>query len=201
MTWSALALELLAAPLALVKRLRPWVWLALLAMHLGLIVLIDFVDLSVGMLIIHAFTFDPAWLPPRERSQPLWLFYDGTCGLCHGAVRSVLAEDRTGIFRFAPIGGEAFVARVGDQVARTLPDSIVLQTASGELLTRSAAVRAVLDELGGLWRVVAVGMGLVPRAISDFFYDRVASVRRRLFRAPRDVCPVMPSELRTRFAS
>ena len=32
-------------------------------MHLGLIVLIDFADLWRGMVFLHAFTFDAAWLP------------------------------------------------------------------------------------------------------------------------------------------
>lgn len=63
LTWSALALELCAAPLAIITRVRPWIWLALVGMHLGLIVVVDFADLSMGMLLMHAFTFDPAWLP------------------------------------------------------------------------------------------------------------------------------------------
>lgn len=61
-SYGSLGLELLFAPLALVRRLRPWLWVALLGMHLGLIVLIDFADLSLGMVMIHAFTFDPGWL-------------------------------------------------------------------------------------------------------------------------------------------
>lgn len=67
MTWGALALELACAPLGLARRLRPWLWLALVGMHLGILVLIDFADLTVGMLVAHAFTFDPAWLPSWAR--------------------------------------------------------------------------------------------------------------------------------------
>lgn len=63
-TWGALALELGFAPLALSSRLRPWLWAAMTAMHLSLLVLIDFADLTAGMLLAHAFTFDPAWLGP-----------------------------------------------------------------------------------------------------------------------------------------
>ncbi|HZH02738.1 MAG TPA: DCC1-like thiol-disulfide oxidoreductase family protein [Myxococcaceae bacterium] len=37
------------------------------------------------------------------------LFYDGGCGLCHRAVRFVLARDPAGRFRFAPLGGSATV--------------------------------------------------------------------------------------------
>jgi hypothetical protein len=61
-TWGALATELLFAPLALLSRLRPWLWLALLSMHFGLMSLIDFSDLSAGMVMLHLFTFDPTWV-------------------------------------------------------------------------------------------------------------------------------------------
>jgi hypothetical protein len=61
-TWGALATELLFAPLALVSRLRPWLWLALLSMHFGLMTLIDFSDLSAGMVMLHLFTFNPTWI-------------------------------------------------------------------------------------------------------------------------------------------
>lgn len=60
--YGALALELLFLPLALVPSLRPWLWLALLTMHLSLMALIDFADLSFGMLIFHLFVADPNWI-------------------------------------------------------------------------------------------------------------------------------------------
>ena len=66
--WGALAAEALFAPLACVRRLRPWLWLTMVAMHLGLLALIDFADLTLAMLIVHAFTFDPAWLASLRRT-------------------------------------------------------------------------------------------------------------------------------------
>jgi hypothetical protein len=36
-------------------------------MHAGLVVVVDFADLSLGMLLLHAFTFDPAWLARWRR--------------------------------------------------------------------------------------------------------------------------------------
>lgn len=60
-TWGTLFFEIFFAPLALSRRLRPWLWTGMVAMHLGLIVLIDFASLTFGMLVLHAFTFDPGW--------------------------------------------------------------------------------------------------------------------------------------------
>jgi hypothetical protein len=61
-TWTVLALELAFAPLACIRRLRPWLWLSMCALHIGLIIMLDFADLSLGMLMMHVFTWDPAWM-------------------------------------------------------------------------------------------------------------------------------------------
>ena len=199
-TWGALALELLFAPLALARPLRPWLWAALLAMHLGLLALIDFADLSLGMVMLHLFTFDPAWVRAKAPGGTERVFYDGTCGLCHRAVRAVLAEDRAGgAFRFAPLGGEAFRAAVPEALRPGLPDSVVVVRADGAVLERWAAVLHVLARLGGIWRVVGVAGWLVPRALGNRLYDAVARARFRLFARPAEACPVLPADLRARF--
>jgi predicted DCC family thiol-disulfide oxidoreductase YuxK len=133
-------------------------------------------------------------------TDPEILFYDGSCGLCHRAVRFLLWADREGrAFRFAPLGGSTFEARIPPSERRGLPDSMVLRTADGALLTRSAGALHVLRRLGGGWRVLAFLFGLVPRPLRDAAYDFVARVRLRLFARPDDACPVVPPPLRTRF--
>ena len=66
-TWGVLAVELSFAPLALRRRMRPWLWGAMLLMQLGLMVVVEFADLSLGMIMLHLFTFDPAWVGSRTR--------------------------------------------------------------------------------------------------------------------------------------
>jgi len=199
-TWGALALELLFAPLALSRKLRPWLWAATLAMHLGLIALIDFADLSLGMVMLHLFTFDPGWVKPLRAKAAEMIFYDGSCGLCHRAVRFILAEDRRGeAFRFAPLGGDVFRAAAPEGRRGALPDSLVVLTAEGELLSRSSAVLYVMRRLGGMWRIVALIGRLIPVAWRDGGYDAVARTRYRLFRKPESACPLLPGHLRSRF--
>jgi hypothetical protein len=36
-------------------------------MHVGILLLVDFADLTLGMLIVHMYAFDPRWLPTRWR--------------------------------------------------------------------------------------------------------------------------------------
>lgn len=65
----ALSLEVLFAPLALWRRARPALWLGMLSMHVSLVALIQFADLSIGMLVLHALTYDPRWLSRRARRE------------------------------------------------------------------------------------------------------------------------------------
>jgi hypothetical protein len=71
LTWGCLAAELLFLPLSLHRFTRALVWAALVLMHAGILLVVDFADLSIGMLMIHLFTFDRSWMPQswRERMQ------------------------------------------------------------------------------------------------------------------------------------
>lgn len=199
-TWGALALELLFAPLALFRATRPWIWLAMTGLHLGLVLMINFADLTAGMVVLHFFTFDPEWVRPIKAAGTARIFYDGHCGLCHRVVRFVLAEDRTGdTFRFAPLQSEAFQTALSKEKHTDLPDSVVVEGDDGRLLFRSAAVLYIFKRLGGLWRVLAMIAGVTPTALRDGAYDYVARVRYRLFRRPADACPLMPPTIRARF--
>lgn len=198
-TWSALIAELSFAPLALFRRLRPWLWGGMLAMHLGLIVLIDFADLSLGMVMLHLFTFDPGWLQPRDVKTGTMVFYDGHCGLCHRVVRWLIAEDRAGVIRFAPLDSETFRAVVPEAHRAQLPDSVIVQTPEGELLARSTAVLYLMQRLGGVWRALGWLGRAIPVTLRDRSYDAVARIRRRVFAAPTTACPLLPAHLRARF--
>lgn len=188
-SWAALGIELAFAPLALFSRLRPWIWSLALALQL--------VEVNAGMILLHLFTFDPAWIRPLRASGEM-IFYDGQCGLCHRSVRWILAEDADA-FRFAPLDSDKFRETVPETLRASLPDSLVVRTADGAILTRSAGVRHILRRLGGIWRLLAMLMALVPSAILDRLYDGLAHVRYRLFAKPAGVCPMMPPSVRARF--
>lgn len=128
------------------------------------------------------------------------LFYDGDCGLCHRAVRVVLAADPEGrAFRFAPLGGETFRAAVPAATRAALPDSIVLREPDGALHVRTAALRAIGRRLGGGWGLAAAIAGFLPTRLLDAGYDGIARLRSRLFAKPAAACPMLPAHLRARF--
>ena len=199
MAWGALALELVYAPLALFRRARPWIWSAMFVMQIGFI-LIGLPEFSVGMAMVHLFTLDPGWIPARRSERREYIFYDGHCGLCHRGIRFVLAEDLGGkAFTFAPLQGDTCATAIAPEERRDLPDSVVVRTETRQVLTRSDALIYILERLGGLWRVLAAGLSLVPRFLRNAVYDVIARNRHHLFAREAATCPILPADLRSRF--
>lgn len=198
-TWSALALELSFAPLALFRRLRPLIWLAMVGLHLGLLFLVNFADLTAGMLIVHFFTFNPAWIrSPQPAGEHI--FFDGHCGLCHGFVRFVLMEDQSDQpFYFAPLQGELVRSRISDAARAQLPDSVVVIDGKSNIFAQSAAVIYVMKRLGGIWFLAASLLSLMPQALRDFGYATCASVRKTILGTTQELCPLVPARWRARF--
>lgn len=105
------------------------------------------------------------------------LFYDAECSICRRFVAFVVAADRTGVLRIAPLQGTHAqgIRRFHPEFA--LMDSAVFLPREGIPLRRSDAILATLDILSGPWPAVARLGRLVPRPIRDLCYR--AFVRHR----------------------
>jgi len=200
LTWTIMWVELLFAPLALIPRLRPILWTIMLVVQVGFLLLLNFADLTIPMLLFHLLTFDPSWVGSTRARPPETIYYDGHCGLCHWVVRFVLAEDAAAQFRFAPLQGQSFREAVSTAARASLPDSFVVIDERGRLFTQGGAVVHVLRRLGGLWGIVGVGLRLMPAIVLDLGYSGIGRIRYRLFGRQPDTCPVVPETLRSRFS-
>jgi len=138
----------------------------------------------------------PTPLAPLLQEHGFVLLYDGVCGLCNRTVRWILRHDRDGAMRFAPLD-----SAIGREARRLLPslagvDSVILLHRDGAWV-KSTAVLEIARYVGGPWRLALIGY-LLPRALRDWMYDRVARVRYRVF-GRYDACPLPPPEQRQRF--
>jgi predicted DCC family thiol-disulfide oxidoreductase YuxK len=199
LTWTVLYVELFFAVLVLIPKFRMIMWLAMLIIQFGFAFLLNFPDLTAAMVLFHIFTFNPSWVKAKRATGKEVLFYDGNCGLCHRVIRFLLAEDKEGIFKFAPLQSKAFEQMIDKESYQALPDSIVLLTGDGKMLMRSAAVIYLLTHLGGMWRIVGTILYFIPLFIRDAGYDLVGKHRYKMFKKPDDVCPIISEELRSRF--
>jgi predicted DCC family thiol-disulfide oxidoreductase YuxK len=127
------------------------------------------------------------------------VLYDGTCGLCDRSVQLILRHDRRGRFRFAALQsdtGRALLARHGLPVDAL--DTVVL-VEDGHAWTKSGAALRIARRMDAPWPALST-LRLVPRPVRDFFYDRVAKSRYRIF-GRVDACMLPPPEVRARFLS
>ena len=129
-------------------------------------------------------------------ASPIILF-DGMCCLCDFWVRFVIRHDPRAVFRFA-----SFQSQTGQELCRAhgidpeARNSLVLIDPSG-VHQQSDAVLAIVESLGGAWRLLGAGR-LLPRPWRDGIYTLVARNRYRWF-GQRTACRVPSEELRQRF--
>lgn len=122
------------------------------------------------------------------------IFYDGTCGLCHGFVQFVLKYDKEKVYHLSPLEGTT---------AKTyLPtseiDSIVLiDTATNDApLYRSDAILAIFQELALPWKLLGI-IKWLPKILRDCLYQLVA--RNRLLIAGKKACQIPSRSDKKRF--
>ena len=135
--------------------------------------------------------------------MPSIVLYDGVCGLCNRMVQFVLKLDRNAAFRFASLQSP-FAARILTRHGANPTDLdtfyvVVNDNEAGEkLLSRSYAVAYVLKQVGGIWKLAAVVLDMMPRVLCELAYNAVARNRYRIF-GRYDSCPLPSPETRSRF--
>ena len=134
------------------------------------------------------------------------LLYDGVCGLCNRLVQFVLRMDRKRVFRFASLQSAlaaGILARHGVNPGN-LDAAYVVLNRGGEdqsdesLLARSDAAIFILRQLGGIWRITAAVLHLIPRPLRDWIYGLIARSRYRIW-GRYETCPLPTEETRSRF--
>lgn len=135
-----------------------------------------------------------------ESTAPV-LLYDGVCGVCNGAIRTILRFDRRGTLRFAALDSD-FAREVVARHPRLADiDSVVYVANPGRadetVSTESAGLLRVAEYLGGYWKL-ALAARVIPAVVRDRLYTAFAAVRYHVG-GKYDTCPIPPPEVRGRF--
>lgn len=134
--------------------------------------------------------------PALAPDAPLIVF-DGVCIFCSGFVRWVIRWDREKKFRFATAQSPLGEALYHAHGLRTDFYETNLTLVEGVAYLRMDSLIAVLDTIGGGWRVLSLALKLMPRPLRDWFYGLVAKNRYRLF-GRTESCLIPTGELRDR---
>ena len=132
---------------------------------------------------------------------PPVLLYDGVCGVCNGAVRTILRFDRHGTLRFAALDSDFARDVIARHPRLAGLDSVVFVRDPGgpteTVSTESAALLQVADYLGGYWKL-ATAARVIPAFVRDRLYAAFAAVRYHVG-GKYDSCPIPSPEVRGRF--
>lgn len=132
---------------------------------------------------------------------PPVLLYDGVCGVCNGAVRTILRFDRHGTLRFAALDSDFARDIIARHPRLAGLDSVVFVRDPGgpteTVSTESAALLQVADYLGGYWKL-ATAARVIPAFVRDRLYAAFAAVRYHVG-GKYDSCPIPSPEVRGRF--
>ncbi|MCF6390230.1 DCC1-like thiol-disulfide oxidoreductase family protein [Mycobacterium sp. MBM] len=129
------------------------------------------------------------------------LLYDGVCGVCNGAVRTILRFDKRATLLFAALDSDFARDVISRHPRLATVDSMVFVRDPGRpsetVSTESEALLQVAEYLGGLWKL-ALAARVVPAFLRDRLYAAFAAVRYRVG-GKYDTCPIPTPELRDRF--
>lgn len=130
----------------------------------------------------------------RNRQSLIRVFYDGRCGLCHSFVVFVLKKLHPNRpILFSPIGGKSYQKYIKMNVIESI---IVYDEKAKIIFQQSDAVIHIFKTLGGIWRIVAFFIFLIPRFLRDRAYQLIAKNRYKFNKKPATLCPTIPKKLR-----
>lgn len=117
---------------------------------------------------------------PYVNPEDTVVLFDGTCKLCNGWARFVIQHDRAHRIQLAAVQspeGQALLRWAG--LPQDKFNTIVL-VSNNKVYIRSEAMFEILGRLGTPWRWLVFAR-VVPKALRDWMYNKIALNRYRLF--------------------
>jgi predicted DCC family thiol-disulfide oxidoreductase YuxK len=140
-----------------------------------------------------------AWSPmPAPDLPDRLVLFDGVCVLCSGWVRFIIARDPQACFRFVAIQtplGVQLARRFGIDPDEPQTNAVVMNGIAYFKL--ESAIEVVRHFPRWRWAPAAY---MLPRRLRNFFYDRIARNRYRLF-GRSEACMMPSADIRARFLS
>ena len=139
----------------------------------------------------------------RDIRHQLIIGFDGVCVLCHGFVRFLIRVDQKKQFRFVSLQHE-YVPQMMQEcnadegLLASLNTLVYFRNA--KVYVRFKAVRFILYDSGGVWRVLSMLLWLLPSFVGDTLYTIIVGIRYKVF-GRYDICPLPKHSDKDRFIS
>ncbi len=125
------------------------------------------------------------------------ILFDSVCKLCHGWSRFIIKYDRNHVFKLATVQSEQGQAILEHFDMPTSYFDTMLYVENNRAYEKSTAFLKVVNKLPYPFKLLQV-FYLIPRFIRDWFYDRIALNRYKLF-GKYDNCLLPTADHNNRF--
>lgn len=123
------------------------------------------------------------------------LFYDGDCGFCQRSVQFIIEHEKSPLYNFAPLQGEAAVNHLPKALTEDLDSLVILS--GNTIYTKSDAVLFIANSLVFPYSLAKIGK-VIPVRIRNQMYKLVARNRFKLSKVSK-TCVIPSDEERLRF--
>lgn len=129
----------------------------------------------------------------------LIVLFDGVCNLCDAAVQRIIKHDKQDVFRFASLQSEAGETLTKERgIDTTRIDSIILINPGKAYYIKGEAALEIAKHMRGLYPLLGHLNSILPKAISNGFYDYIARNRYKWY-GKKEYCMIPTPELKAKF--
>lgn len=121
-----------------------------------------------------------AQYPPYLKPDDCLILFDGVCRLCNAWSRFVIRFDRKRRLKLASVQSDAGQAILAYFDYPTDEFETMLYIEEGRSYEKTDAFFRILSRMGYPWKLLTI-LRVVPRALRDWCYDRIALNRYRIF--------------------
>ncbi len=126
------------------------------------------------------------------------ILFDGLCNFCNSTVLFLIKMDKNASFKFASLQADSGQALLNKfNLPRQDFGSIIL-IQGNQYFVKSTALLIIIKSLGGYFYPLYLLLSIIPRPISNFFYDLIAKYRFKIW-GVRNSCMVPSEDLKERF--
>ena len=125
------------------------------------------------------------------------VLFDGVCNLCNNTVKFIIKRDKKKKFLFGSLQSPAGQALLKQFHLPLENFHSFVYIKGNKYYLRSSAALHIAKDMGGFWKLFYVFI-ILPAVVRDFFYNRIANNRYRLF-GKQNECMIPTPELKKRF--
>ena len=125
------------------------------------------------------------------------ILFDVVCNLCNNSVKLIIKNDKSNIFKFAPLQGKYGIKIQNSYNINTTQINSIILVDGEKTFTKSSAALRIAKDLRAPFFMLYVFI-IIPVFIRNFVYDLIAKNRYKWF-GKMESCMIPSNELKSKF--